>query len=164
MPAEFRQHYNELVKDVAAIADNASLFSESSLKPSLRDIEHIFDLQFRLDKFGQLKKIHGFHHDYLRAFERSGLIKVLEEKAGPGGCYWIKFELNGIVDEKTFFPAHWTREEVMRKIVEAGNNIKNIIKTDWRGTTIVRGITSEGIELELIIEPNGNLASVYPKF
>ena len=128
----------------------------------MRDIEHIFDLQFRLDKSGQLKRVHGFHHDYMRMFERSGLIEVLEEKAGPGGCYKLKFRVNGVEDEKTFFPAHWTREKVIEKIAEASNNIKTIIKIDWRGAKILRGITSDGIEIQLIIESDGSLTSVYP--
>ena len=82
----------------------------------------IYFEQFRLDKSGQLKKVHGFHHDYMRMFERSGLIEVLEEKSGIEGCYELKFRVNGIEDIKTFFPAHWTREKVMEKIIEEYSN------------------------------------------
>jgi hypothetical protein len=162
VPIAFQPHYNEILKDISKINNNRALFEGTKLKPSLRDVEHIFDLQFRLDKTGQLKKVHGFHHDYMRAFERSGLIEVLEEKAGIDGCYELKFRVNGVEDTKTFFPAHWTREKVIEKIIEAYES-STVIDIGIDGTKVIRGKTLEGVEIEIRVSPDGRLHSVFPK-
>ena len=88
----------------------------------------------------------------------------MEEKAGPADCYKLKFIINGIEDEKTFFPAHWSRERVMQKINEASSNITEPIITKWDGTQELIGKTAEGISIKIKKRPNGNLATAHPYF
>jgi len=156
-------YYSDLHEEISSFQQKFALHSEH-LRPTQRDVEHIFDIQFKIDKYGSIKKVHGFHHDYLRTFERIGVFEVIEEKMGPGGCYRLKFKINGIEVTKTFFPPHWTREKVMKKIFEARNNLIEKPEIHWDNSVTLVGKTSEGIEIVIIEGPTKNMPTAYPKF
>ncbi len=65
---------------------------------------------------------------------------------------------------KTFFPQHWSREDVIDKIYEA---YENFIKSgatplEKKGKYIIDGTTKEGIDIRMFITKNGHLKTAYP--
>lgn len=90
----------------------------------------------------------GLHHDWGGFLEKSGIIKFVKKKFLPdGGCKVGNVLIQGITKNKTFFPNHWTRLEVLEKIVESCKNIKHsrlLPNGEWR----LIGV-AEGIEIEI---------------
>ena len=91
---------------------------------------------------------------------------VTERKIDPRtGAYKVKkLKIEGtLVQDKTFFPAEWSRCKVIDKIFEASNNIiKNSIKdgiTCWEA----KGTTAEGLEILFVIrKADKSLITAYP--
>lgn len=128
---------------------------------SVEELRHIFEPLFRSDKNGVLKKIHGFHHDFLGILERSGLVKLKNKVMGVGGAYKADVIINGVADTKTFFPVEWSREKVLKKIIEVVEKPQGV-KIELDLTKIFTGFTSEGIEIKVKIGANGSLLTAFP--
>ena len=73
--------------------------------------------------------------------------------------YEARVVVQGISDPKTFFPAHWTREQVIVKICEAMQNIEKTIESGNR--LVLTGKTQEGMYIKLVIEKL-KIISAYP--
>ena len=62
--------------------------------------------------------------------------------------------------EKTFFSPDWSREKVIRKILESWMNFIGVPKFD-RGAYIVKSFTDCGIKIKTVIR-NGLFITSYP--
>jgi len=129
-------------------------FGEFSHKPIRIAYKHILGMEIDLSKKGKLT-LSGFHQDFKNAIEKSGALKFTNKIVNKHGCYITDLVTNGLrVPDKTFFPAHWSRTEVISKIHEAyGNFIKSgvVPKLNNKGKYMIRGFTSEGIEIEMCL-------------
>jgi hypothetical protein len=112
-----------------------------------------------------LSGISGFHHDFMGAVEKSGLMKFVRI-AEKNGCYMADIIVDGQrIPGKTFFPQHWSREEVISKIYEAYENfIKSgvIPELGNDGKYKIRALTNERIKIEMHITQKGHIKSAYP--
>lgn len=71
------------------------------------------------------------------------------------------------IPDKTFFPQHWSQEEVISKIYEAYTNATKSgvpLKLEKDGKYLVRGLTNEGIKIEMHITQKGVIKTAYPTF
>ena len=129
--------------------------------------EHIFTLEgLEWSKKGKISRAGGFHHDFKGAVKNSGAVQFIERGVEKNGCYLADLVIDGSrIPNKTFFPQHWPREEVVRKIGEAYDDfIKSgaIVKRETGGKYIISGFTNEGIEIEMYITKNGQITTAYP--
>lgn len=111
----------------------------------------------------------GFHHDKNWKLVKNSKVKFLTEpKVDPktGIVYVEKIAIEGVQlsPPKTFFPAEWSRKKVIDKIVEASKNI-DASKTKIKGMRQeLTGVTSEGMEVLMIIDENKTLVTAFPIF
>jgi len=140
-------------------------FAEFSHKPIRIAYEHILGMNIDLNKKGKLT-LSGFHQDFKNAIEKSGALKFTNKILNKHDCYITDLVTDGLqIPDKTFFPAYWSRTEVINKINEAyGNFIKSgiIPKLNDRGKYMIRGFTNEGIEIEMCFTVNGEMKTAYP--
>ncbi len=86
----------------------------------------------------------------------------MQIKDGPDGAYHASFEHKGVSKESTFFPKDYTPEKVIAKIYEALENV-NFTKYPTRGDQKVRGLTKDGITIEMIVNLTScKVKSAYP--
>lgn len=129
--------------------------------------EHILGIELKWNELkGTLSGISGFHHDFMGTLEKSGLLKFVRKGVEKNGCYLVDIILDGSrIPGKTFFPQHWSREKVVSKIYEAYDNfIKSgaIPELNNKGKYVINGYTNEGIEIQMFITKNGQMATAYP--
>ena len=70
------------------------------------------------------------------------------------------------IPDKTFFPAHWSRKDVIEKIYEAYDDFKKSGANATlipNGTYKINGFTKEGIEIEMLVTQKGVINTAYPK-
>ena len=130
--------------------------------------EHILGIELIWnDVKNTLSGISGFHHDFMGAVEKSGLMKFVRT-AEKNGCYMADIIVDGKhIPGKTFFPQHWSREQVIEKIYEAyADFTKSGITPELnpQGKYIIHGYTNEGIKIEMIMTQKGHMKSAYPSF
>lgn len=144
-------------------------FAEFAGKHIKIPYEHILAIELKWnDVKNTLSGISGFHHDFMGAVEKSGLLKFVRKGVEKNGCYMADILVDGSrVSGKTFFPQSWSREKVIGKIYEAYENfIKSgaIIKKEAGGKYIISGFTNEGIEIEMYITKKAQITTAYPIF
>jgi len=128
--------------------------------------EHILGMSPRFNGKGSASGMGGFHHDFMGAIEQSGLIKFVNKVIDKTGVYSATIIVNGTeIPGKTFFPAIWSRKQVMAAIFEAYDNFKKsgiepVLRNDLKYK--IRGITKEGIEIEMYVTQNMLITSAYP--
>ena len=131
-------------------------------------LEHILGVELKWNELGALLDLKGFHHDFMGAVENSNVFKFLNKVIKENGCYSADIIVDGKYFEgKTFFPQHWSQEEVISKIYEAyANATKNgaPLKLEKDGKYLVRGLTNEGIRIEMHITQKGVIKTAYPTF
>ena len=142
-------------------------FAESKYQKVQLPYEHVFTLEdLGWSKKGRVSGVGGFHHDFKGAVKNSGAIQFIEQAVEKNGCYHVDLIIEGSrIPNKTFFPQDWTRTEVVRKIGEAYDDFINkgaIIYGESGGKYIIRGMTQEGIEIEMFITKNGQITTAYP--
>jgi uncharacterized protein VirK/YbjX len=103
----------------------------------------------------------------MNLLEKSGVIEFFDKVVYKNGFYQATLRHNSHVVKQTatFFPAHWSREQVMKKIYEAYENfIKSGLKPHLArdGKYIIKGTIKEGIEIEMYITKNGHIRTAYP--
>ena len=130
--------------------------------------EHILGIHFKYNKNG-VSNVNGFHVDYTGAVEKSGIIEFANKVVRENGVYKADLICNGKMVKKgaTFFPSHWTLEQTMSKACEAYRNFfKNGGIPEFRsdGKYIIKGLTNEGIVIEMWLTPNMHVTTFYPKF
>jgi hypothetical protein len=141
-------------------------FAECANKYIKPNYEHIFGMEFTFGRKG-LTKVCGFHHDIVNLVEKSGIIEFANKIVYENGLYKATLRHNGNIVKQTatFFPSHWSREQVMNKIYEAYVNFirsgskPNLAKD---GKYIIKGTIEEGIEIEMYITKNGHVVTAYP--
>jgi hypothetical protein len=108
----------------------------------------------------------GFHHDLMGAIEQSGVVQFVNKVVHKTGAYKADIIVNGkSIRDKTFFPASWSRKQVIAGICEAYDNFKKSGASEivFRGGKYtVIGITNQGMEILMHITENGLIASAYP--
>ncbi len=137
-----------------------SIYKElSGIAPEVmppQNLKHLFLGEIELENGELILK--GFHH------ARSYPERITEILIPPNkfGIYHARYVYKNIEKEATFFPDHWDRVTVLKKISEA---YKNPIKFDEKCGIL--GKTSEGIEIRIWFKknkPTGELTinSAYP--
>ncbi|HJZ23006.1 MAG TPA: EndoU domain-containing protein [Candidatus Babeliales bacterium] len=65
---------------------------------------------------------------------------------------------------KAFFPAEWSRQEVIDKILEAYDNYqeKGTIRSMPDGKHRIKSVTNDGVEIIMYITKNAELKMAYP--
>ncbi|HVX00948.1 MAG TPA: EndoU domain-containing protein [Candidatus Babeliaceae bacterium] len=121
------------------------------------DVKHIFMpiiqcLQAKL-------AFSGFHHDYLGQIQQTGAILLTHIRPLTHGAYKANWWYNGKNKCSTFFPESWDRKKVIAKIIEA---YANPVKTEPRpnGGYRITGKTSEGLNVDILIDRKGLITSV----
>lgn len=108
----------------------------------------------------------GLHHDYLGALEGSGIIELIDKIESPIGAYKAEVIWNGRkFKQKSFFPKGWLRQQVIEKILEAFDDcVKRNVFLDFskKKRCTIRGFTSDMLEIEMIINSNGEIITAYP--
>ena len=115
-------------------------------------IRHIFEPVIKLTKDG-LYTINGFHHDINNVIEKSGsLFRLLDKKIDASGFYKATIEIIGNnatkFTEKSFFPAHWSPEQVMQEIHYVMGNMQLVHKELCENFIIVKDITKHIIDAQ----------------
>jgi hypothetical protein len=130
------------------------------------DLKHIFTMKPHWNKKGMLD-IKGFHHDLGNFVEKSGKILFKNKEMFADGFYSAKlcFQKQGRLITKTFFPAHWTREQVIEAILEALNNFKKsgkvaTLKPNGKYQIIEK--IKNGIEIEICLTQKGKILTAFP--
>lgn len=104
-------------------------------------------------------KLLGLHHDHLGYLEAQGKIRVL--KTYENGMYEAEVFYNDKWREKTFFPKHWTPEQVISELDKA---VKQA--SEWemnRGRKVVE-VVMHGKKVWIVAELDGCIVTAYPVF
>ncbi len=141
-------------------------FAEFSNKYLKIDYKHIFGMNLEFSRRG-MPQIGGFHQDFMQAIENSNLIKFANKVMYENGCYKADLVYNGesIKRAATFFPSDWPREKVIAKIYEAYDQFlsaKIPYETTRDQKYLIKGLTSEGIKVEMYITKSGKVVTAYP--
>lgn len=151
------------IKELAAKYSKISIEMEGFLQDMLIDIEHIFipevKPRWKYDPIVQRRTldeffISGWHHGYLEQFEQAGLFKITK-KVLKNDCIYVEYswDYGKKIMKKTLFPDHWTKQQIIEKMIEVIKKplscIDNSIGDRLEKTFL--GITSEGIEIELVL-------------
>lgn len=108
------------------------------------DYEHVFEGEISRD--GSLLK--GLHHDYSGFLRKQGFIRNI--KLHQEGFYSAEVLFNGNWIPRSFFPEDWTKDDVMKCVVEA---LKNHDMQRLQGSrTLFKKIRKSGIEISIVIE------------
>ncbi|MBI2344444.1 EndoU domain-containing protein [Candidatus Dependentiae bacterium] len=152
------------VKELAVKYSKISTEIEGVLQDMLIDIEHIFipevKPRWKYDPIAQKRTldeffISGWHHGYLEQFEQIGLFKVIKKVVKNDRIYVeYSWDYGKKIMKKTLFPDHWTKQQIIEKMTEIikkpvsciDNNIGDRLEKTFLG------VTSEGIEIELVLK------------
>ncbi|CAH1207692.1 hypothetical protein PAECIP111893_02757 [Paenibacillus plantiphilus] len=104
----------------------------------------------------------GWHHELSSSI---GKIVNITVKPNKQGVYAAQVKINGVLKdaESTFFPKHWSSDEVMQAIYEVYENAKPSLKKD--GTEFVRkweGTHSSGIKIQMWLDSEGRVETAFP--
>jgi hypothetical protein len=132
------------------------------LKP---EYEHILGINPISGRNG-ISKIGGFHHDNMHSFRKSGILEFVDLAKTESGFYKADiFSAGRYIDTKTFFPAHWSRKQVMEKILET---CESFIKSGLQptltkdGKYLIKHMIENGVEIEMYITKSGHIKTAYP--
>ncbi len=148
--------YDNKVKDVER-------FGNKYLKPQYK---HILGIDLIFGREGMLSKVSGFHHDFMNALEKSGIVEFANKVVYDNGFYKAVLLHNGKVVKQvaTFFPSHWSRQKVIETIYEAyGNFLKSGVAAELKkGKFLVKGLTNDGVTIEMYLTQSGQIVTAYP--
>jgi hypothetical protein len=97
--------------------------------------------------------------------EKSGIFHFTDRIVHESGFYSAKLYYGeNYVKRITFFPSHWSREQVISKVYEAYNNfVKSGLEAELKnGKYLIKGFTDEGITIEMYITTSGHIKTAYP--
>jgi len=129
------------------------------------DFEHIFGIEFlEIWKKGKLlkNKLSGFHHDFLYILEKEGALQFINKKMGPCGSFMCDVIINGITyEDKSFFPATWTREIIVEKTLET---MRKLTRKELQSNKnwLFEGYTLDGLLIRTIIDQTGKIITTFP--
>ncbi|WP_250278723.1 EndoU domain-containing protein [[Clostridium] colinum] len=120
-------------------------------------LEHIFEGE--INRRGAV--VGGHYEPTMYYFSREDKQIYVSNRTQPTyeGVYRGDVEINGIIKQggSTFFPQHWTMQNVINGINIAYEN-KSLIP----GTNKYRG-TAYGVTIEMYLDPSGRIATAFPK-
>ena len=103
----------------------------------------------------------GLHHDFGGMLQKTGILKLRKVKTLANGYYkseiWCEVRKKWM--PKSFFPDHYTREDVIHKIIEALKNPKLCYKQGLR--EVIEGFASDGMVIRIVIEGTKSITA-YP--
>lgn len=95
-------------------------------------------------------------------------LKFSGKKMDEHGCYVAELLVDGkYADRKSFFPAHWSRHEVISAIYEVYEGFLQsgaCAQSTQNGKYLIRGLTKKGVEIEMFISKEGEIGAAYPTF
>ncbi len=111
--------------------------------------------------------IGGFHIDHMNRIEKSGILEFSNKVMHKDGFYSAELLFNGKTAKRTatFFPVHWTNEQVIDAIFEAYDNFikKNSTpKIKPNGTFTIHGHLKNDIVIEIYLTKKGEIITAYP--
>jgi hypothetical protein len=141
-------------------------FLECSRKHLKLPYNHIFGIKVRPAKRGKYK-ISGFHFDQMNSLENTGIIEFHNRYQDAHGFYKAELYWNGYKakERASFFPAHWTPDDVVKAILEAYDDfIKKGAKdiAEQGECYKIIGNTLAGNSIEMIITKSGKMKTAYP--
>jgi hypothetical protein len=142
-----------LYKPLADEIDHLRTVFEKYLLDNDKTLVHVFEGE--VNKFGELG---GLHHDYLGYLEAHGKIRVLGQL--PNGMYKAEVWFNGMWEEKSFFPKHWTRAEVLTRVTRMLDQ-PHRRQIGKKGKIIIRGFI-EQTEVRVVLTPSGKIITCFP--
>ncbi len=143
--------------NTSVFSTNQEVFDALKQTEIFRDrdvIEHVLlgDVKNRQAK--------GFHYEGMP--EPIGrIVPGTEFGTDSFGVYKAQVEINGIKKKSnegysTFFPKHWSPQEIVDAINEAYDSKKYIVGNTYSGTT------NNGITIEMYLDKKGKIISAYP--
>ena len=106
-------------------------------------IRHIFEPAIKIIQNATLR-INGFHHDYNNLLEKSGMFKFVNKEMFAQGYYKAIVEIASKYSAqpvlKSFFPAHWSQEQVMQEIHYAIRNMELVVEGEQKAFGIIYNI------------------------
>ena len=106
-------------------------------------IRHIFEPAIKVIQNATLR-INGFHHDYNNLLEKSGMFKFVNKEMFAQGYYKAIVEIASKYSAqpvlKSFFPAHWSQEQVMQEIHYAIRNMELVVEGEQKAFGIIYNI------------------------
>jgi len=113
---------------------------------------HIF-----LGEINKRKNAVGYHHESMMGGK---IIPGTKTPPDKNGVYMAKVEIKGVKKKpnSSFFPEHWDRVDVLKAVGEAFENKRDI------GNGKYRASTSLGITVEVYLNKDGTIATVFPKY
>lgn len=119
--------------------------------------EHLFS--GNLDKYGEAK---GWHYEPTGSAPK-GTYVLEPTRSAPDahGVYEANVMIEGVKKKarSTFFPAHWTPQEVETAIDQAYRSRKPAPRLG-----AFRGPSASGVEIEMNIDPQGQIQTAYPVY
>lgn len=104
----------------------------------------------------------------MNIIEKNDTFKFVNKVMHDSGFYQADILVNGrLFKDKTFFPAHWSREKVVGIICEAYDNF---IKDGAKfievpgGKYRIDSYIQNGIDIRMFMTENGLVTSAYPIF
>jgi len=96
-------------------------------------------------------------------------IEIINYEKHSSGIYRFEWGVEGMQKKKsTFFPSDWSREQVQQSIKDAYKYArKHKISPKWQSDTknfSLVGLTNDNIKITMIINPQGQVISAYPKW
>lgn len=127
-------------------------------------LKHLFGVEIRthIDTWGNKKsRLAGFHHDFEKRLEQSGIIRFTNKKTDPltGVVTGTVEEQHGISKPNIFFPSSWTPEQTLNTILTSMHNAK---KTYWKRECLVIEGEAAGLTIKSVITKTGRLVTAYP--
>jgi hypothetical protein len=130
------------------------------------DYQHILGMELESTK-RTIPQIGAFHHDSMNGLENSGIAKLSEKIMYQAGFYRAKLLFNEITIKHTvaFFPASWSRNQIMDAIFEVYEEfVQRVGHLNFHNSCLrrLRGVSKNNVELEIIIARNGTIITAYP--
>ncbi len=140
------------------------LFDSPDLKI---DYHHLYELSLvkRAKKQKNGFMVYGFHHDYLRIFEKKGLIAFKDVVQGPAGSFSARTIINGKDHGlKSFFPPHWSHEKVIETVKAlCRKQYSQSLKISGDGHDIFTAKTPEGLSVKIVFDKKqSKVVTAYP--
>ncbi|HRN77924.1 MAG TPA: EndoU domain-containing protein [Candidatus Dependentiae bacterium] len=127
--------------------------------------KHILGFDLHFNKKGVMR-FGGLHHDFRNIIEQSQSFKFINKITHESGFYKADILVNGkLLKDKTFFPSHWTREQVLDAICQVYDSfVKNIPKEimEKGGKYVIEASFTDGVKIRMFMTENGLITSAYP--
>lgn len=129
------------------------------------DFKHTFGIGLSFPSDGSVI-MRGLHHDFDNRIEHKNILTFEMLQSSKWGGYRSRLSYREQkIGIKNFFPTHWPRKKVVRKIREAYNDFtKSGRKAHQRNDGIfeIQGRTNEGININMFVNDDGVMITAYP--